>query len=673
MGARMSSFARIALVFGLAFMPSAAGAQKGGKGAKASKAAAAKKAPPPAAPAAENQTSASQERLNEANRLFRSEQYGQAAVAFYELMNSPEGAAVKDAAEYSLGKALYRMKLNHSALVHFAALLARGPENKHYRSALEWSLFIARKMTADERVLDLIAKYSDGRFPEDYKDEFRYLLARYHYSRALAIESGAEMGRLGETEVKETVTGGLSLSGDVFSGGGGEEEAPEKEDDEEAVKTKEGGGFTVEDDIFGDDAPKSEPKKKEKGKKGKKGKKGLEIEPEQPALTPPPPPPSAEKTPPPPSAPKPAGAEGFTAKEHFEAASRYLTQVDARSEFAARAKFLEGVMLYHDNRDNDSLAAFKQVLNMTKDRDEPGSRKLRQLSFFQLARAHFGAKQPTFSIFYYAKIRRFTYEWLEALYEASWAEFRLGNYEKSLGNLLTLHSPFFNDQYFPESHILKAVVYYENCRFPETKSILDEFKRRYEPVHEELKGLTARTQTAEKYYEYLQNLRNDELAEGSSEKAKILSQVLAIALSDDELRDLDGSYREVDTELRSFDGAGPVFAQSRLRGALDEEVGKVRADLQREAGKAVKRRLEFERDQIKGLLGQALRIEIETSRAEQERIEATLRDVSTRPADNEREFVEWSDDEKLVWAFDDEYWRDELGTYQLTLAHSCRP
>ena len=539
-------------------------------------------------------------------------------------------------------------------------------------------------------MLATVAKYGDGKFPEEHKNEFRFELARYHYTRALALESGAEVGTLGEARAEETVTGGLSLKGDLFAedeaGAPGEAKEPEEE-----VREKEGGGLSIGGDIFGGDdeeatpgEPKKDSKKAAKKKKGKKGKKkkGAEAEEEAeeaaepaPKVSPKPteaPAPSAKPEADPTKKKEATSPDGFTVKEHIEAANKYLAQVDAASDFAAKSKFLEGVLMFRDKRDNDALEAFKSVVRLTKSGSPQEDRYLRQLAFFQLARAHFGAKQPSFSIYYYGKIRRLTYEWLEALYEGSWAEFRLGNYEKALGNLLTLHSPFFRDQYFPESLILKAVVYYENCRYTEAKSILTDFQQRYEPVYEELKNLTARTQGADKYYEILSNLRGAETAAEGAGKAEILSQILGIALADPELQRLDEAAREVDVELASFGEAGPVFAQSRLRAQLDEQLGAVRADYQKEAGRAVKLRLEGEREAIKTLIQQAIRIDIETARAEQERIESTLREVQSAPKDLEREFVEWADDEKLVWPFVDEYWRDELGTYEVALGHSCR-
>jgi hypothetical protein len=89
----------------------------------------------------------------------------------------------------------------------------------------------------------------------------------------------------------------------------------------------------------------------------------------------------------------------------------------------------------------------------------------RDLAFMQLARIHYGARQNRYALYYYAKIERGKPQWLEALFESAWANYRIGQYEQALGNLITLSSPFFRDEYFPEALILKAVIYYENCRY----------------------------------------------------------------------------------------------------------------------------------------------------------------------------------------------------------------
>src|SRR5205823_1614853 len=51
---------------------------------------------------------------------------------------------------------------------------------------------------------------------------------------------------------------------------------------------------------------------------------------------------------------------------------------------------------------------------------------------------------------------------------------------------LTLHAPFFQGRYFPESHVLEALLLYENCRYAEARRALQEFQGRYRPVHDSL-------------------------------------------------------------------------------------------------------------------------------------------------------------------------------------------
>lgn len=642
---------------------------------------------------ADAQVTGERARLDAAIRQIKDEDFAGASVVLYELSNDPAAVAFKDDAQYHLAKALYRLGLHHSALVFFAEILSRGSSGRFYKSSLEWCLFIARKIDADDEVLKVVAKYTDGTFSESYKNEFRYELARYHYSRGLALElSDKQKVQAAEARVERGSEGGLSVKGDLFGDDEGDDEGEDETPDEATPAEKK----TF--DIFGDDPQTEKPappkvapappepekqtngekkkKKKTKKKKKKKAKKtsegGLAFDdpfggsPPPKKETPPAPPPVAE-------APKPAEPAPKTeleeAKKHLDLANRFVRMVEPSSPFAARAKFLEGVLLYKAGREADAVGSFQTVLRLTKGSDSEEDQQLRQLAFFQLARTHFGAKQPDKSIFYYDRIQRLTYEWLEALYEGSWAQFRLGRYERSLGNLLTLHSPFFKDEYFPESFILKAVSYYENCRYVETNEILKSFLEDYEPVLATLKQLTEDTDGS--YYDVLNKLRGEAEQQGGGQAA-IVSKIVALAMSDSELKKLDAAFREIDTEVGSFDSQASGFGSSGLRSHLDQLVGESRAELARAAGDAVRRRLEEERDSIRELVDEAVRIQIETSAAEQARIEAKLREVDQRPAEKSNEYTGWTDDERLVWPFENEYWRDELGTYELTLAHTCQ-
>ena len=160
--------------------------------------------------------------------------------------------------------------------------------------------------------------------------------------------------------------------------------------------------------------------------------------------------------------------------------------------FYPRAKYLEGLAYFRDGTSpSAALEAMKEVVRVTRpspdrsasDAEDRGRdcASWRSCSWRAPTTAH---RQNRYAIYYYGKVERGKPQWLEALFESSWADYRIGQYEQALGNLITLSRPFFRDEYFPEALILKAVIYYENCRYRESTAIVEDFERIYGPVHD---------------------------------------------------------------------------------------------------------------------------------------------------------------------------------------------
>lgn len=605
-------------------------AQNAKRGARAAKGALKRTSPRP--------DPVEQARLDEAVTLLDTGAHVEAAARLAPLADSgrPE-------ARYHFAKSLYRLGFLHAALSEFETVLIDGPDGRFFRSSLEWCLFIGRKMVDDVSVNETLVRYGGGRFPERYRDEFIFRLARHHYIQALFKESAqtAPVAPSPPPPAKD----GISFDEDLF---GDAPVSKESRAGPTSAPREKDGGISFGADLFGDEpgAPKR-PTKRSRSKKKRRRR-------------------------------APVDPATMTPAQHREAARRLVLRVPESSPFFARAKFVEGILSVRARRENDALAAFKAVVEDTG--QVPGGERsearrlrlrLRELAFFQLARLHFGAGQPSFSIFYYRKIDRDSRQWLDALYESSWAEYRLGRYERALGNLLTVHAPFFEDSYYPESLILKAVIYYENCRYDEAGRIIDDFLQQYEPVFEVLRSMAGEERSPNGWYDLLA-----ELGQTKDQKADrpLLARILEIALQDPEVRRLDASIREVDQEredLQQARGRAPLAGVARFESLVQRLIA-LRSELQMAAGRAVERKLRTEAEAVKTLVSQALRVQVETAKAEESRLEASLSRRDQRPKDAAQTIVNWTDDEKLVWPFEGEYWRDELGTYELTLARSCR-
>jgi len=336
----------------------------------------------------------------------------------------------------------------------------------------------------------------------------------------------------------------------------------------------------------------------------------------------------------------------------------------------AKARFLEGLVQYAQGDGQGAVESFKDVVRLTNPRRarSPDPR-MRELAFLQLARIHYEHKQNRYAIFYYDRMPWGGESWLEGLWESSYAHYRIGDYEKALGNLLTLQSSYFRDEWFPESWILKAIIYYENCRYPEARGILEEFHNVYGDVLSELDRITARPMQPTAFYELV-----EDAAKGrTSTERPMTRRVMKLALTDANVKQLTDSIIELENEMDvGLSGRREAFRASPLAADLKAKLQAERKRMAEEAGVRAKAKLEYERDGLKDLLTQALRIKIEVSRKEREVLEGALTHGGRVEELHNYRYTVAVSDEHQYWPYNGEFWRDELGTYTYTLTKGCQ-
>src|SRR5216683_197654 len=505
--------------------------------------------------------SAERQKLDVAVQQFKQEQYELAAMTAHQLMRDPKLLGLQLDSHYLLAKSLYRMGMYHSSLGEFSKILGKGPQTKFFKNGLEWLFFISHKTTNEAVILEEIAKYANFEFPQRFRGEFRYLLARYHFVRGKALD----------------------------------------QIDQRAEASKS-----------------------------------------------------------------------------FDQVKALILTVPKGDPFYARAKYLEGLAYFRENNFSAALESMKEVIRTTRPAaaKEPTQARLdkeaRELAFMQLARTHYGVKQNRNAIYYYNKVERGGKQWLEALFESSWANYRISQYEQALGNLVTLSSPFFREEYFPEALILKAVIYYENCRYRESRSTLEDFERIYLPVHDQLELMTRKELEAAEYFKLLEDIEKKNLAElPKSSTDIILGRILRLALTDKDLKNTNDSILELEAEIDSISKRIDSFRYSEMAKSLLAGLKVQRELLVKKAGTMAKGKLESELAELKKLLTNGLRIKFETTGKEKEFLEEQLKAGGKQEiVKNYRYSVAVSDDQ-LYWPYEGEYWRDELGTYQYTLTKGC--
>jgi tetratricopeptide (TPR) repeat protein len=633
-------------------------------------------------------------RIEQAKELVADERYDEAIGVMEGILQEKGLARFHQATEYDIAKTFYRMGAYHMALLRFQKILDAGPKHQFFAQSRNWLFFIARKTKDELAALQMVSTYTKAEdIPADQQSELSYALARFYF--LMALNQGAK-----GVEVEQS-------SDEPEPAPEPTPDTPTTEEPPPATDTTDDGfNFSAddlgggEDDGFGFDFSGAETKKETK--KPKKPKKPTKKDKENIAKDPPKE--TATPTVTTPEPPKKASKEKShknenpqSAEASLEAALAAVKRVDKNFALYSQATYLRGLVHFARGEFEPAVKAFRDVVRMTNPRAAKDGEqavenaKLREMAFFSLARIHYQFEQFRYAIFYYDRISRDSEAWLEAVFESSWAHFRLGEYEKALGNLVTLQSPFFAGEYYPESSILKAITFYENCRYPEARAFLAEFNQNYGGVLSELDRLVGATpsdkgeaaaggekqeqKTAEQLFEELTDLEK-KVAEGKDDAASsiaLTARLLRLALSDKRVAGFKAAIDEIDEEKARLAAMPAPFAGGPMATELQTGLDARRGELVTLAGTLLRDKLLSERQFLSDLKSKLFRIQFQIIKREKETLEASLSNQSQTVSLGDYNFTTATDDERLFWPFEGEYWRDELGTYQYTLTKGCRP
>ena len=308
---------------------------------------------------------------------------------------------------------------------------------------------------------------------------------------------------------------------------------------------------------------------------------------------------------------------------------------------------------------------FLAVAALNVPRGDAAAAERREKAYLQLARLAYQRGDDALATTLYDRVGRGAPQWLDALFEASWAHFRRGEDERALGNLLTLHAPFFQERFFPESFILKALVLYENCRYADARAALADFQRRYQPLHDGLEQALPQIPTPQAAAELL---ARGPVGVQQAVPAAAREEVARLEQGSD-LRGALAAAAQLAQEIDSIDRRPDPFRASPLVARLAPLARQARARLLETAGRRLIARLDHERATLRELLGQSLRLSYEIAGREKEL--ATSGPDAALSAQPHRDPPQVGDDEEL-WPFQGEYWRDELGSYRYQLGRRCK-
>jgi len=362
----------------------------------------------------------------------------------------------------------------------------------------------------------------------------------------------------------------------------------------------------------------------------------------------------------------------FYSELNVEQASRMFNAVSKDSKFYTKSRYILGTTHVANYNAKPAVEAFKEALRYLKPIEEEGrldeeQQKLLELTNLAMARVFYSTGDYETSLKYYDKVGRESVRWPKALFEESWAYFQIDRFNKALGNLHSLNSPFFRDSYFPEGPILAGVIYFYNCKYERVENQLDQFEFLYEPLRDDMQAVLDQNGTGAEMYDWYEKLRAGEVDFDADAR-----RVIEASLDDRQVQAKFDLVRQVDDELEKIKSMPSSWKTSKLGQSLIEEANLARSFAQDDAGSVARQRLQRRLNELKDLINQKKKIKFEIARAKKgnlaqeiptgEEIKANRRDPGE---------VEVSD-KQMYWEFKGEYWRDELGHYVFNIGSACQ-
>jgi len=355
----------------------------------------------------------------------------------------------------------------------------------------------------------------------------------------------------------------------------------------------------------------------------------------------------------------------------LEQAIELFQAVPEDSEWYIGAKFFEGITWVLVPKGQEAIDSFKQILVIA---NEPALRKkykkedvrdYTELAYVSMARVFYSTGQNETAIKYYEKIPQDSPYWLDSLFEASWAYFRLKKNSKALGNIHTLTAPYFENEFYPEGIVLKAVIYFNYCRYDRALEAVAEYQSIYPPLRDELRRIVKLNEDDNaEFFKYAKKIRA-----GNAGLPDNVQRLAATALQDRTLLKTFAWVDELDREIAQYERSAKAWKTTAIAGEVLQELTVQKSLAEAEAGRLARERLKRLVTELNDLGNDARSVKIAVLEAKvgQKRAEFLKEQIYK---DNKAEAIN-VDDEHFSWDFNGEYWKDELGFYRYRISSKC--
>ena len=363
--------------------------------------------------------------------------------------------------------------------------------------------------------------------------------------------------------------------------------------------------------------------------------------------------------------------EAQMSNRQFTEAIRTFRRVAEGSLAYPKAKYLEGLAYVENDQPRRAFRAFAQLADSRSDVSINDS--VRSTALMGMARISYQLQDWDRAIELYRRIPRDTQQWFDSLFEITWAQLRAAQLRFALGNFHSLHSPYYEVNYKPESLILRAILYLYICQYDEMEKTLNFFEKVYFPVRQKLRRYMNTNPAPRNIYKDLDLVYQDSSSYKNRESTKIPYIVAKSILREGNVKDGMSYITQIRTELERVGNMPGDWQSSKLGRYAKRLLTKRIQNAQLTMGQSISTHMRRIRKELAQMISQHGLARYEMLNAKKDTLKTKIASKANKQesvqAQRSRSFYVQGGYE--YWPFQGEYWLDELGNYYYLGVNSC--
>jgi Mn-containing catalase len=425
-------------------------------------------------------------------------------------------------------------------------------------------------------------------------------------------------------------------------------------------------------------------------------------------------------------------ARAAHAKSNYQEAMAAAEQVSSKSSLYANARYLYAIALYGSKKNREAqkvLADLKAWMSTSG----KGDRNLEALITLNTARMMFVEKRYQAAHQEYLRVPKDHPLWVPGLVEQGWAQLNVDDAPGAIGNMYSLHSPYFKSIFMPDSWIVRTIGYIDICQYGDAYKTLTKLEQLHSSHLTSVEAYTQKFKKPDDYYNTVRNYirgksdqgvdglpaqiirevarqrgflnsqnslnaKEDEIGQYSfiqglitKDKAALQGKITMVKARIEKLtadlkkaestpglakfiNEWQGAKRNETSTLKQYEFQLSVYEQGRsgyvsMKKEANIRIESEKAKLRNEAGRELIGHLNDLKTKLSRTLESNEFLRYEIFAGSGENIRYQVAGGST--VAGQRIPANVKPQKILNWQFDGEYWEDEIGSYRSTLRNNC--